>query len=465
MNTEVRWIHRPFAELLRLAWPIAVSMLSISLMSVVDTLFVSSIGASALAGVGLAGITMFTILCFSIGLLRGVKVVVSQAVGAGRERDAADYLSAGMAIGGAFGLLTLLAVELGAPLLHYLVATVEAGDHAVTYLQIRALAIPAYLLFVALRESCYARGDARAPMIASVTANLVNGSLDFVFVVLLDLGVAGVAWATAFAGVIEMAVLFLARFSELRRLPRVRWRAVLAVWRVGLPTGGHLLLEVGAFGLLAVLISMMSELEMAAHQLVFHLLLFCFLPAHAIAEAASVLAGQAVGADRDDLVLVVARRALALAAGYTGLCTAIILLAAPEIISPFTEDGDLVTVAIRLLYIATIFLVADGANMVVMGILRGTGDVRYTAKVGIASAWIFTPPLTWLLGYKAGLGAAGGWIGLCFEIGVCCAVLSWRLWRGTWRRAAEESRIQVRSASRPEQQDELEKSSRDLVPV
>ena len=444
MNTQLRWIHRPFAELIRLAWPIAVSMLSISLMSVVDTLFVSGIGASALAGVGLAGAAMFTFLCFSVGLLRGVKVVVSQAMGAGRERHAADYLGAGLAIGGAFGVVTCLAVELGAPLLHHLVTTVEAGEHAVTYLRIRVLAAPAYLLFVALRESCYARGDARVPMIASVTANLVNGALDLVFVVFLDLGVAGVAWATAIAGLVEMAVLFAARFHEVRALSRVKWSAILAVWRVGLPTGGQFLLQVGAFALLAALISMMSEVEMAAHQLVFHLLLFCFLPANAVAEAGSVLAGQAVGADRDDLVYVVARRALALAGGYTALCTAIIWLAAPEIIGAFTDDGALAVVAVRLMYIATIFLVADGANMVVMAILRGAGDVRHAAVVGIASAWVFTPPLTWLLGYQAGLGAAGGWIGLCCEIAVCVAILSWRLWRGSWRAAAEESRAQVR---------------------
>ena len=59
-------------------------MLSYSIMTLVDTLFVGRLGASALAGVGLGGVAAFTVLCFGFGLLRGVKILVSQAVGAGR---------------------------------------------------------------------------------------------------------------------------------------------------------------------------------------------------------------------------------------------------------------------------------------------------------------------------------------------------------------------------------------------
>ena len=54
-STELPWIERPMPELLRLAWPIAISTLSYSVMTLVDTMFVGQLGASALAGVGLGG--------------------------------------------------------------------------------------------------------------------------------------------------------------------------------------------------------------------------------------------------------------------------------------------------------------------------------------------------------------------------------------------------------------------------
>ena len=63
-------------RLLRLSWPIAVSMLSYSLMTAVDTLFVGRSGAVAIAAVGLGGMVSFTILTFAMGLLRGGKVIL-----------------------------------------------------------------------------------------------------------------------------------------------------------------------------------------------------------------------------------------------------------------------------------------------------------------------------------------------------------------------------------------------------
>jgi hypothetical protein len=56
---------------------------------------------------------------------------------------------------------------------------------------------------------------------------------------------------------------------------------------------------------------------------------------------------------------------------------------------------------------------------------------------------LLTPPLAWLLGMRAGLGAAGGWIGLAFEIIVGAAIFWWRVHRGGWRHAAEASRAGV----------------------
>ena len=93
----------------------------------------------------------------------------------------------------------------------------------------------------------------------------------------------------------------------------------------------------------------------------------------------------------------------------------------------FIQDriGTKVTYLITLmLWVAAIFQVFDGANVVARGVLRGTGDVVWPAWVGILTAWVATPPLTWLLGWHFGLGALGGWIGLCAEIIVGAAILN-----------------------------------------
>jgi MATE family multidrug resistance protein len=277
-------------------------------------------------------------------------------------------------------------------------------------------------------------------MVASIAANLCNIALAYLLIFHFGAGVAGVAVATALSHAVEAGVLV--ALSGRALLPSLRrgWPHMAAVWRMGLPNAIQFLIEVGSFVLLTLLIAAMSEADMAAHQIALQAIHFSFLPALALGEAGSVLAGQAVGANRDDLVVGVARQAMVLAGIYTGLCTFVLAFGAPLIARMFTDDVHVLAAAIPLLYVAAAFQVADAANVVARGVLRGAGDVRYPAVVGVLAAWSLTPPLCWLLGHKLGLGAFGGWLGLSAEILATSALFWWRLARGGWRGSALKSR-------------------------
>ena len=432
----MQWERRPLAELLRLAGPIAISMLSYSVMTLVDTLVVGRLGAASLAGVGLGGMVAFALLCFWFGLLRGAKTLVAQAVGAGRRDLVNAYRAASVLTAVAAGVAMIAVGQGVALLLARFAATPAAGHAASTYLRVRNLAAPMTLVFGALREVRYGEGDARSPMLASIAANLVNIALSTTFVFACGWGVAGVAAATAIAQSAEALFLWLGtRRARGWRGCAIERAHFAALARVGLPTAVQLGLEVGAFAILTAFISSLSETQMAAHQIALQVCQFSFLPAFAIAEGAQVLAGQAVGARRDDLVTRVARLALFTAGAYTALCSIVFAAGAPLIVAGFTSQVALAAVTVRLLRVAALFQISDGANIVARAVLRGVGDMRFAAVVGVATAWMMTPPLTWLLGAHAHLGAAGGWLGLCGE-SVLGATLLWRRLRsGGWRRA------------------------------
>jgi MATE family multidrug resistance protein len=443
MSTEqhdLNWQAHPLRELLRLTWPIAVSTLSYSIMTLVDTLLVGHLGPSALAGVGLAGTATFAVLCFSIGLLRGAKTLVSQAVGARRPDLVNAYRAAALGAAVVLGVLTIGVGQIVAELLVHLSATVAAGEAARTYLHIRNLVAPVVLVGVALREVGYAEGDSQSPMLATIAANIVNVALAVLFVFGLHRGVAGAATATAIASVLETAILWRLGARRGVRVGRAALVHVRELWRIGLPTALQFMLEIGSFTLLASMISSLSETQMAAHQIALQICQFSFLPAWAVAEAAAVMAGQAIGARRDALVMRVARLALYAAGGFTALASFVFATLAPLIVSGFTSDVALSSVAIRLLHVAAVFQLFDGANIVARAILRGVGDVRFAAVVGVVTAWLMTPPLTWLLGWRAGLGAYGGWIGLCAETIVGAFILWHRLARGRWLTVAVATR-------------------------
>src|SRR5690606_10101217 len=163
-SASLGWSARPGRALLRLAWPITVSMVSFSAMTLASTAFVAHVGADELAGVGLAGVVGFALVCFGIGLLRGAKTLVSQAVGANRQDRLPELLGSAVAIALALGLFATLAGQLIAPLLEALSASARAGHFAAEYLAIRSLGAPLVLVYAALREARYGVGDSRSPM-------------------------------------------------------------------------------------------------------------------------------------------------------------------------------------------------------------------------------------------------------------------------------------------------------------
>ncbi|HEX4449511.1 MAG TPA: MATE family efflux transporter [Kofleriaceae bacterium] len=439
-SIDLRWTERPGRKLLELAWPITISMVSYSAMTLASTAFVAHLGADELAGVGLGGIVGFAFVCFGVGVLRGAKTLVSQAIGAGRRDRIPTLLGAALALACVLGIAALVAGQLVAPLLVTLSASPRAGAFAAQYLGIRSLGAPLVLVYGALREARYGEGDTKAPMRASLVANVVNIALDATLIVGLHMSVRGAAIATICANATELALLAIPMRHQLRAIAWSR-RALRDVWAQGLPNGLQFVMEVGVFLILTVLVAGMSAVDAAAHQMVLHLINVSFLPAHSLAEAAAVLTGQAVGANRDALVPRVARRALALGAGYSATCVVIFAVAGGTITRALGgSDAALAGRATTLLHVALVFLVADAANVIARGVLRGTGDVKYAAVVGIATSWLTTPIFTWILGISMGLGVVGGWIGLAAEIIVGASLFWLRVWRGGWRPAAATSR-------------------------
>src|SRR5688572_15946623 len=151
--SSLHWTDRPGRELLRLAWPITVSMLSFSAMTLVSTAFVASIGSDELAGVGLAGVVGFSLVCFGIGLLRGAKTLISQSVGANRRDRIPELVGAALGTALCLGALATIVGQLLAPSLAQLSASPRAGAFAAEYLAIRCLGAPLVLVYAALREA------------------------------------------------------------------------------------------------------------------------------------------------------------------------------------------------------------------------------------------------------------------------------------------------------------------------
>lgn len=429
--------------IVRLAWPVVLSTLSYSLMTIVDTAFAGLIGPEAVGGVSLGGTAAFSSVCFGVGALRAVKVLSAHAYGQGNNKKATRVVGAGIA---ATFLLSVLCGAIGLAFASYLSSIADespSNQIARQYLLLRLCGTPVALLSCALREARYGARDAHTPMLAALLANLTHVPLNYACMFTLRFGVPGAACATLLVQVLELALLYRAQHKDGFGLSETTRREARELLVLGGPIGAEFFLGVGAFSALVLLVATMGPIELAAHQIALQIAHVTFMPIVAVGEAASVLVGNAIGANRDDRVQGLAKTSLKICCAYAAACSLVFLCAAAPLMASFTSDASTIATGVRLLRVAAVFQIIDAVNIVTRSVLRGAGDVRVPALIATSAGWLLIPPLTVLLGVRLGYGALGGWLALTAETTAIAVLLSLRLKTGRWRAAAHLARQRI----------------------
>jgi MATE family multidrug resistance protein len=304
---------------------------------------------------------------------------------------------------------------------------------------------PASFAALALIQHRQGLGDSRTPMFITLSGNVLNGALGYCLIYgklgLPALGVSGGGYATATTQWVNALVLLALFVRDVRRaegkvslsLPR----ALREVAQIGMPTGLQFGFEMAAFLTFTSILGSLAPEEIAAHQTSIAIIRTSFLPGFAVAEAGSVLIGQALG--RRDVAATghILKASLVVAGGFMATCGVMFLLLGGGIAHAFTSDEAVARIVVKLLAVAALFQVLDAVNMVLRSALRGAKDVTWPMVIGICVIWTCVPGAAWLLGKHYGMGALGGWCGFIGEttFGASLLALRWRY--GGWRRQYE----------------------------
>lgn len=395
-------------ELLQLAWPIFVAQIAVMGLSVIDTVMAGRLSANDLAAVALGGSIYASVFVGFMGVLQALTPIAGHHYGAGR------YADIGTDVGQALWLALFLSL-IGLPLLIFnapwlALTGTEPAVARITALYLWAVAVglPASLAARAYIALNAAVSRPKVTMAINLAALGAKVPLNFAFMYgagpLPALGGAGCGVATAVLlwGVLAANWLvyrldpYYARFHPRERRRRgpiwVRQRELL---KLGLPSGGTILIEVTSFAFIALLVARLGAVTVAGHQIVANLVAVLFMMPLAYGIAASVQVAQALGAGLPAVARCAARRGWRVAmATALAVCIAVYLLREP-IVAAFTRDAQVAAVALSLLAAGVVFHFFDAMQGVAGFILRGY-------KVALAPMLIHSVAL-W------GLGLAGGY--------------------------------------------------------
>lgn len=410
-------------------------------MSFVDTVMAGSLSSQALAAVAVGSSVWSSISLFMMGVLMALPPWVAQLDGAGERGKVGPLVRQALWLAlGLAGFTAALARNLG-PIFSRLEVQAEIVPTVEAYLAALTWGAPGLALFFILRFLCEGLSSTRPTMyfgavglIVNVGANyaLMYGRLGFPALGAVGCGYAtAVVWWTQAAGLL-LYVAAQRRYRALELftgLEAPERPALAELLRIGLPIGAAFFMEASLFTVVALLIGSLGTAAVAGHQVALNFCAVTFMLPLGISMAASVRVGHAVGR-RDRLAL---RRAALAGAGLAMLCqvvSASVMLTLPERVAGiYTDDRAVIAIAVRLLFLAAVFQLSDGLQVSAAGALRGLKDTRAPMLITAVAYWLVGIPLGWLLGFRAGLGAEGLWMGLIAGLTLAALLLSLRFFR------------------------------------
>ena len=405
--------------LLRLAAPVVVSRLGIMAMGLTDTLVVGRHSATELGYQALGWAPTAIVLTTSIGLLSGVQVMTSQAIGEGRAADTGAILRRGLIYSLWVGILACLVLGgLGGPLMHHIGLDTALADGATPVLQLFALSLIPILIADTGVFWLEAHGRPVRGMVAMWGANLVNLVLNLWLVPgnspFPVAGAEASAWATLGARValLGFVALLIIAWPQARtlgvfaRAPRDP-AAAAEMRRIGYGASVSHFVETSAFAGMSIYAGWLGATAVASWAIVLNVAALIFMIPLGLATSTAVLVGRAWGADN----LPDVRRAGMLGFGTTLVVTlavcAVVGFGADRIAAAYTLDTAVRDATTAALLLSCLFFVADGLQVVAAQALRARGDVWVPSLTHSISYLLVMLPLGYYLALPAGLGVPG----------------------------------------------------------
>lgn len=404
---------RPLGKLLRdQAIPASAGILVMSIYGIVDTIFVGLWVGS----LGIAAITVvqpITFLIASIGMAIGIggASIISRAFG--ENNDDKAYLTFGNQVGLTV-LFGITFVIIGFVFIDQILSLFGGRgnilDPAKTYFKIVLLGVPFLGWAMMSNNVIRAEGYPRIAMLTIMIPAVVNIVLDPLFIIWLDMGLAGAAWATTIsyiASAIFATWFFLKGDSQLK-LSRKYLKADIPIIKEIGALGSVSFARQGTISLLSVVLNNSlfvygGEMALSVYGIISRLMMFANFPVIGITQGFVPIVGYNYGAKLVDRVKRMIRLSMVSATAIAVSIFTLIMVFSPQIVSLFTNDTDLIertTPALRAVFLATPLI---AINLLGSAYFQAIGRAKPAFILSLSKQGFLLIPLIFLLPLHFGI--------------------------------------------------------------
>ena len=428
-----------FRLIVSLSIPSILAQLSATVMFFIDAAMVGHLGAKASAAIGIVETTGWLLGGLSSAANMGFSVQVAHAIGANDFKRARQVLRQSLVCGIIWALsITTIAISISSPLPYWLGGSAEIAHDATLYFAIFS-AFGIFFQMEGLAGSMLkCSGNMKIPSALNILMCLMDVVFNYIFIYILEMGVAGAAIGTGLAMVITALLMlyFLLYRSDILKLKgrpgsfRPKSDVVSNAFRIGGPMGLQHILMGSAQVVSTVIVAPLGTVAIAAHSLAITVESLCYMPGFGIAEAATTLVGQSFGARKRQLTQSFANMSTGSGMIVMTLMGILMYVFAPELMALMTPVDEIIGIGAQCLRIEAFAEPMFAAAIVCNGVFIGAGDTLRPAIMSLLSMWGVRLTLAALLATTYGL--PGVWVAMAIELTFRGFIFLVRQLRGGW---------------------------------
>ena len=417
------------------------------LMFYIDAAMVGHLGANESASIGLVESSTWLFGSITGATSMGFSVQVAHFIGANDFEAARRVLRQSLVCCMIWALMISTTSLIIAPHLPYwLGGTEEIARDASLYFAIFGVAGIFFQMEGLAGSMLKCSGNMKIPSMLNIGMCVMDVVFNYLFIYILDLGVMGAAIGTGVAMLITAGLMmyFLLVRSKMLALVghpgsfKPREDTIRTAFKIGAPMGLQHMLMGGAQVVSTLIVAPLGTISIAAHSLAITVESLCYMPGFGIAEAATTLVGQGIGAGQKLLTRSFAYLSVGLGIAVMTVMGVLMWIFAPELMSIMSPVEEVINMGTEVLRIEAwaepMFAVAIVAN----GVFIGAGDTIIPAIMSLSSMWAVRLTLAATLAPKYGL--KGVWTAMAIELTFRGIIFLARLFKGGW---AEKLKLKI----------------------
>ena len=422
-----------------LSIPSILAQISATVMFFIDASMVGHLGAKASAAIGLVETTGWLMGGLGSAANMGFSVQVAHFIGANDMEAARRVLRQSIVCCIIWALVISITALCISPYLPYwLGGNEEIAHDASLYFAIFGFSGIFFQMEGLAGSMLKCSGNMKIPSMLNIGMCVMDVVFNYIFIYILGMGVMGAAVGTGLAMLVTACAMMYFLIVKSKMLSLVgrpgsfkpKEDTIRTAVKIGAPMGLQHLLMGGAYIVSTTIVAPLGTIAMAAHSLAITVESLCYMPGYGIAEAATTLVGQGIGAGQRMLTRSFARMSVALGIGVMTLMGVLMWIFAPELMALMSPVDEVISIGKQVLRIEAWAEPMFAAAIVCNGVFIGAGDTIIPAIMSLGSMWVVRLTMAAYLAPKYGL--KGVWTAMAFELILRGSIFLIRLFKGKW---------------------------------